>query len=308
VKRLLALYDTVRYDPTLDEGANRYHDEATLLVQAMFDQSGDPAIYRRKAGYVMSWPAALLTAEAPIAEPPEPVAPASYADVVADDEPFVWWRMEETSGSTVADQIGSNNGTVTGADLDVAGPSGTGSAVSFDGTDDRIDVGTLGSYGSSIAAGFTVECWVKFTGTSFAIAAGTVNDGSSFLMQLMVNANRGGTVSAGRIAFSLRLTSGQSANVESSGTSYNDGEWHHVGVKWSSGTAPDLWIDGVRDVGSDRSETGSTANFGYPLFLGARNLRGTADQFYAGDMDEFALYDKRLADARFTAHYNAGVA
>ena len=52
----------------------------------------------------------------------------SYADEVLADNPVHYARLEETSGSVVADEVGDNDGDVIGANLDVNGPVFQGKA------------------------------------------------------------------------------------------------------------------------------------------------------------------------------------
>ena len=228
-----------------------------------------------------------------------------YAAEVAADSPFAWWRMEETAGSTATDEQGNHNGTVTGANLDVSGAPGTGSAVSFDGTDDYIDVGTLGNFGSLLGSGCSVEAWVKWTATTAHMAVmGQVDAGTSNFMQLRVNAG-----AEGRVQFAYRVAGGDRRGRDTDGVGYNDGEWHHVVATWSAaGEFPDLYIDGALDNGATSQGISgtSTGDFVQPLTIGARNNVGTLDSHYEGAADEPALYDKVLTPTRIGVHHTAG--
>ena len=140
---------------------------------------------------------------------------------------------------------------------------------------------------------------------------GTVNTGSSTFVQFLANSDQLTGVSNGRLMIGVRNASGAIRNRATSGNGYNDGEWHHVVGTWAGGTSvPDIYVDGALDNGSSNSQgTGtSTASFGFAMFIGARNLRDTADFHFNGQIDEAALYDKVLSAARIEAHYNAGVA
>ena len=82
-----------------------------------------------------------------------------YVPAVSVDSPDVWWRFTETSGTTVDDYVGTNDLTVSGANLDTTGATNTGSAVSFDGTDDEAESDSgLGWDGDH---SLTVEAWLK---------------------------------------------------------------------------------------------------------------------------------------------------
>lgn len=235
----------------------------------------------------------------------------SYADVVAADSPFAWWRFEETSGSTTADEQGNHDGAVTGADLTATGASGTGSAASFDGVDDNIDVGTLGTFGSQMNGGITLEVWLKWTATGAAVVGGTVNDADSTILSLWVNRDDDGSTRNGGVNLQIReaASSGRQVGRSSSRADLNDGGWHHIAFTWNGGSgAPDVWVDGVIDNGSSRTGAGTTSDFEFPLTWGARNLRGTLDNFANVDLDEPAVYQTVLSETRIVARYDAGVA
>lgn len=230
----------------------------------------------------------------------------SYADEVSADSPFAWWRFEETSGTTIADEQGTHDGTTSGSpDLTVAGK--VDSAIGFDGIDDYVDVGTLGSFGSDMDSGFTMECWLRWDHSNVEDAAGTVNDGTSVILQLRVNADVNGASSAGRVSLQIRENGVDQNNRASDRNDLNDGQWHHIVFTWDGAlTTPDIYVDGVLDNGAGRNDdASSTSSFDYGFALGATNVRGTIADHFTGDMDEFALYLAVLSDTRIAAHYNA---
>ena len=67
------------------------------------------------------------------------------------------YSFNDGSGTTTADVSGNGHpGTISGASWTNDGRYG--GALSFDGTDDRVDLGSLGTFYQS---GFTMEAWVK---------------------------------------------------------------------------------------------------------------------------------------------------
>lgn len=314
-KRLLLGYDLDRYDVTMDEGASRFHDRLTIMTVAL-KQSEGGSDFEHKAGYIMSWPAALLAVEDTVSDVPDPVpadAATTYADEVSADSPFAWWRLEETSGSTASDEESTHDGTVTGADLNVSGASGTGSAASFDGSNDSIDVGTLGAFGSSCGSTTTFEVWAKWTATGVMCIGGVLNDGSTEAVTIMANARGrfGATAEPGQVSITFRAGGQDQRARASARTDLNDGEWHHLVFRRAGDTDyPDVIVDGVLDNGPTdlAANTGGWSNFDYGFTWGGRNNRGTVDQHFDGDLDEPAVYQTELSVARADAHYDAGVA
>ena len=238
---------------------------------------------------------------------PTDAAAAGYADEVLADNPLAYWRFEETSGETVADEVGTNDGTVFGADLNVSGPAATGSAASFDGTDDYIDVGTLGTFGSSLFGGVTYEFLFRTSSTARQYMCGTLNGGArGAFAGVLVN----DTDNTGRLLAIARSTDAMRRRYTSS-SNLNDGEWRHFAATLSDGSSDwDLYIDGQLDNGTTRNDSlGAGGDFEHGFLWGGLNNQGTPGLFYGGYLDEPALYDKVLDPARILAHAQAaGVA
>jgi hypothetical protein len=232
---------------------------------------------------------------------------ATYADEVAADSPFAWWRMEETSGTNVADEQGGHNGTTSGSpDLNVAGP--VGSAIDLVGSSSqRVGVGTLGTFGSSVmpttSDGLTVELWAKWTSTTLMSALGTYNTGTS-TQSLDIQLQNG------RATAFFRSENNSFVQRATARSDLNDGLWHHLAAVFTRpGNVIDctIYVDGVADNGTvtKQDRTWSAADFGYPLQLGARNVRGSIQDHLTGGLDEVALYLSGLSSTRVAAHYAA---
>ena len=78
------------------------------------------------------------------------------------------------------------------------------------------------------------------------------------------------------------------------------GAWHHVVGTWD-GTTLKLYVDGTLQT---TTATPGSANLSYgSLTLGSQ--AGSA-YYFAGSLDEVAIYSTALTGTRITAHYNAG--
>ena len=236
-----------------------------------------------------------LLAAGVAAEAPAPSG--NYADEVAADSPLLYWRLEETSGSTASDEQNNFDGTVVGADLNVAGKVGSGA--SFDGTDDYIHAATSSDYNSTA---ITVEAWLRTASSSgFPMiaaresgAAGT----STRVFQFRLDQ------STGRLAAIIWNNSGDIiANFVAGSTDLTDNAWHHA-VMSVNGTHVLLHADKV-EVGSE-SYTGDLRTNSDRQFEVARV--GNDGQYFSGRLDEIAYYTSALSAARIAAHYDAGVA
>ena len=235
-----------------------------------------------------------------------PAAALDYAAEVAVDSPVAWWRFEETSGSTVADEVGSNDGTVFGANLNVASFADTGSAASFDGTDDYIIVSDTSTVEMTSAGGFTVEVLAKIDSPSASklqVIADKTGLSSGNGQWWLGWDNRRGEKS---FRFVVPTSSGTNtllaggATIE---TAVTDGG-HFAFVKHSNKT--ELYVNGA--FHSDN--TGLTFSIATnSINLGIGNRAAQVNFSLGGDLDELAMYDKVLSPARILAHAQAaGVA
>ncbi len=102
----------------------------------------------------------------------------------------------------------------------------------------------------------------------------------------------------------------------------NDGNWHHVAFTWTSTAATlghedfsvaDVYIDNVLDNGRTYERTGGSLQAintlsGAEVVIGARPTSSGSGftDFYAGDMDEFAIYDIALASSTISGSFNEG--
>lgn len=218
-----------------------------------------------------------------------------YASLVLADEPVFYYRLEELSGSTVADETGnSNDGAVTGATLGVAGRLGL--AASFDGTNDHLTAVPVGDLSA-----LTVECWAKIPngvggGTDNTHIWGVVDAGSSNIIQLVVNSN-------GTLALRERTHTG-TPSATTTATAWDDGEWHHIVALLQAGSLRRLWIDG--EIEADSTATsGSWTLTSTPLTFGGQSSRGTPETFVECTLDEIAFYDKLLTSSQIVGHYLA---
>lgn len=203
----------------------------------------------------------------------------AYRDEVLADNPIHYWRLEETSGSTVADEVGSNDGTVYGANLDVSGPDNLGSAAKFDGTDDWIDTGYIPS-DSDLGGGGAVEYWAYFRQDD-SYAVGSWGD-----PRLYLGANNSGEIQAG-----------YGSSFQAGGTMPLN-EWVHLAMRYS-GSRVYVYLNASEVTLFNTSFSGSNSNtFG----IGQVNDNG---RWLDGFVDEVAIYDYDLSASRIQAHYDA---
>jgi hypothetical protein len=236
----------------------------------------------------------------PVAVEPTPgptTPPADYRTTILASHPSVYWRLDET-GAAVADSSGNNvAGTMTGVYRPAPGVLTGDTAVATYGNDRSLVYAN-----TKVAAGAnaTVQVWFKANGLgkggklagfeSSQTALGTGSDRSLYMLN------------DGRLAFG---TMSPSAQAVTSTRKYNDGVWHFA-TATQSGTGTVLYVDAVRVATG--TATGGPSATGY-WRLGGGNLAAwpnrPTNSYFAGSLDEFAVYGSALDAATVTAQYKA---
>jgi hypothetical protein len=228
--------------------------------------------------------------------PPTSRPSDAYGRSVYDDGPAAYWRLDDASGSAVDT---SDNGF--GADY-IDGVTRSGPAAIGVGTGAVLD----GASGNVAAvnqidgpSSFSAELWFRTTTTSGGklIGFGNSRTGMSSGYDKHVY-----MTNDGRLIFGVY---NGSFDILTSPAGLNDGQWHHVvGTQGSAGMR--LYVDDVL-VG----QNGVTTNQGYQGFwrVGGDNLNFWPDQpasaYFAGNVDEVAIYDSVLTAGQVDDHYRA---
>lgn len=203
-----------------------------------------------------------------------------------------YWKLDDGSGASATDNsTNENTGTLTN------GPTWTtgqiGGAVSFDGTDDYINVPDPSSgvldFGTN---NFSVSIWFKTASTTAKRLMNKINaTPTGWLFD--VNTTTGGTDSAGGLRFGI----GDSGVIVDYAVplSLNDNSWHLATATVDRGSTPTLKIyaDGIV-VGSTSlsSVTGSISN-AEPIALGV--VPSVTGNYYNGQLDEARIYNRALS-------------
>jgi PKD repeat protein len=220
-----------------------------------------------------------------------------YASAVLDAGAGPYWRLDDTTGTTVADASGvlagtSGSGVTNGLPGAVAGDADTSDG--FDGT-------ANGTIASSTARPsptvFSVEAWFKTTTTTGGkiIGFGNAATGSSSRYDRHIYLDNAGHLRFGVYTGATR--------VVGNGTAYNDGAWHHVvGTLGPHGLK--VYVDGAL-AGSDPTTTSAQAYTGY-WRVGGDNLgtwpNAPTSASFAGSVDEVAVYSAELTAAQVQDH------
>lgn len=229
----------------------------------------------------------------------------SHPAIINAAAPVAFWRLDEYSGSTAADQVGGHPGTYTGTftyGANGALPNDANSAIEFDGSSGFVNVpyaAALNPQGS-----FTIEAWVR---------PNTIPDSAATpcpVSSAQFSGNRSGWQIRQRDTgwqFVLYSHSGSSvanndlANVAVGGVPATNSWTHLVGVY--DGTITTLYVNGEA---YSASVSGYVANYNDgvnpagPFTIGARS---SLNNNFNGRVDEVAFYNRALSAAEVQSHF-----
>jgi YD repeat-containing protein len=230
----------------------------------------------------------------------------SYAARVLGTNGLVsYWRMDDTSGTTLTDAFGNSNATSVGSPTLGAAGAINGepdNAVSFDGVNDAASANLSLSGTSQV----TVEFWMKWNAFQ--------ND-DELAMEFTQNFN---SASGGfLIDPNAPQESGKFGVAIGNGSSRNNaffnrptaGQWHYYAFVLNS-TAPAgeqviPYVDG-KPVPYTKTASGTGAGAFANSSLNFMS-RGTSSLFGAGTLDEVAIYNRALDSGTIGAHFAGNV-
>jgi PKD repeat protein len=228
-------------------------------------------------------------------------SPSAYAQRVLDDGAGLYWRLDESSGAQVEDWAGTSVGTAAaGVTRGAAGAisADTDTASTFSGS----STGTVVS--QNVVTGpdtYTAGAWFKTTtgsgGKILGFGNGTTGPSTSYDRHVYMD-------DAGRIWFGV--FPGAVRTVNSTG-SYNDGRWHQVMTSVGA-DGMTLWVDGAQVA--SRSDVTASKPYSGSWRVGGDNLGGwpnpPSSNYFAGSIDEVAVYDKVLSSQTVLQQYQIG--
>jgi YD repeat-containing protein len=231
---------------------------------------------------------------------------STYSGVVSSTSGLLdYWRLAETSGTSLADSIGGRtatalNGATLGAAGALAGGADSNPAVSFDGANDAASA----ALNLSATNKLTVEFWLKWTtyasndDLAFEFTPNSSNTNGGFFIDPN-SPELGGRFGVGIGRLTSRNTSyftRPSANV-----------WHHYAfVLDSAATASQQvipYVDGLPVSYTKQSSGTGAGNFANSTLYFMS--RAASSLFGRGSLDEVAIYNRALTAAEIASHFKA---
>lgn len=245
-----------------------------------------------------------------LALPAAHAATTAYQTAVLADNPYLYYRLGESSGTSATDTSGnSRTGTYTNSPtLGQPGAAILGdTAVGFDGTNDYVATTNATSFGSSLD-GSSYEFVFSTTSNARVRLFGTYNTGSTTAIDIVLNENGVGNATlTNGVRLYIRNEAGTDLGATFTNASLFDGGFHQLVLTYDSVNRVTAYVDGVAQTITyvDSDAPGTFANFGFAPTLGARNVRGTVGSFFPGTIDEFSMYDSVLSETQVGAHFAA---
>ena len=212
--------------------------------------------------------------------------PSRYAASVAADSPTAYWRLGEASGTAAADETGRYGASYRGAPALGQAPliaSDGNPAAGFDARDDWVRSASAAKVNPSKA--LTVEAWINARALPASGRSATIlGKGVSWALRF------DGSV----LRFSVRTSSGAHVLSAPAG-SIRVGRRYHVAASYD-GVRQRLYVNG-RQVAS-RSQTGGIVASGSAIAVASSGV----GHYFAGTVDEVAVYTHRVPDAHIAKH------
>lgn len=226
--------------------------------------------------------------------------------------PYLYWEFDETSlgltGTTAADSSGNgrtgayNYTLLTGNGVTLNQPRAcsrdTGTAATFNGSN-----GYVSTTSTTAIAGpntFSISLWFKTTTTSGGklVGFGGSRTGVSTNYDRHIY-----MTNAGKLVFGVYPNA---VRTVTSPLSYNDNVWHQVTATLSS-AGMKLYVDG--SLVASRTDTTTAESYSGFWRVGFDNLDAwdtvPTSRYFAGTIDEVAIYTTALSDTDIAAHYRA---
>lgn len=245
--------------------------------------SGCESVQNKEPEYVSSWDVSILG---------------------ENPDPLVFHRLGErygtTAQATVPKNTQINSAYVNGVTRGVTGsvPDTEDTAVSLDGANDYVTLGTGADPYSSFTEGYSFEIWVKFdsatapSGEVEGIFSRYASDLSKGLLFFRTD--------SGLLLFGTKKNNGQFTFVLAPDPG-NPGVWHQF-VGTLSGSTITLYVDGTPYSSNwSPSSVFPDPATGVPMWLG--NYPGGAN-YLSGDVDSFAAYEKPLSQCEVNRHFS----
>jgi hypothetical protein len=180
--------------------------------------------------------------------------------------------------------------------IDIFGICPTGTALSFDGVDDyvQLPVGAADLGLEYATQSFSIEMWLKTTQSEERY----LFDNYRYTL-----GNISFRIDAGKIEWHIGKYRIGDYILFRSEASVNDGLWHHVACTWDGAGEASIFVDGNYSGSSTNPNLVGSLESGYPFLIGTRiESSGLPERFFIGTIDEVAIYQRALSTKEIRAN------
>lgn len=215
--------------------------------------------------------------------------------------PFAYWPLNDGTGATADDAVGTNNGALNGTPA-WAVTGKFGGALTFDGTDDWVDLpeGLVNSRNGAISL------WCNTTrdhGTDNAnrammfYANQVASGGNGYGGENEIHLNFEANTNTNQVE--LYMQGGPNIEIATgAGLALNNGQWHHIVASWSP-TNVTLYSDGAERV----TVANTSNNFICSGFI-ALGKPVAQERRYQGQLDDVRVYAAALTPEQVAALFS----
>jgi hypothetical protein len=212
-----------------------------------------------------------------------------------------YWSFDEGRGTTAGDSSGNGNtGTLMNGPTWVSGKSGT--ALSFDGADDYVEIPEAQSL--NLSSALTVSAWINNQASA---------DSSPSQDQYRIIASKGwASDNSGSWTLAWRINDGSLFFFAGRATSYRyvsyaydnsqAGTWHLVTAVLDNGNIS-LYQDGVLQAGPVGIDSSKIRTDTSPILIGSSPVSNNWLHNWNGFIDEFRLYNRALSADEIASLY-----
>lgn len=206
-----------------------------------------------------------------------------------------YWKLDDGTGTSLTDEVGSNDATASGISWAGAGQFGyTGDdAITFDGSTSYVSTPITLAGGANP---FSIEFWFKTDDTGVDQDIITQADSSATVKLFRFNVN---SLSADELTFELTDTNDTTTALS---TPISADTWYHV-VGTYDGTTQKLYLNGIErgSVAPANDLKGSQTD---PIYFGKYGAGSVS--YFDGSLDAVAIYTEAIHPSVVYAHYRDG--